>query len=75
MDAIAVIGVSAKSIRVILTTERIIYAGKWRTVPDYFDVKGQDAAYRKEFEVLSHWYTFRQCGVQSVQVFENVKVA
>lgn len=75
MDAIAVIGVSRTSVRVVLTTGRVVYQGKWKLIPSYIDIGKRDAAYIAEFKALAMHMKFRQCGVQDVQVFENGKVA
>lgn len=75
MDAncIAVIGVSPHSIRVVLSARRWVHGTgmQWSDAPIWFDVKGRDAAYRREFECLANWYAFKQSGVNEVSVFEN----
>jgi hypothetical protein len=71
MDTIAIIGVSQTSIRVVLTAERIVYAGKWRGIPDWFDIGRKEAAYMAEFRVLATHMVFKQLGQNDVQIFAN----
>lgn len=71
-NAIAVIGVSQTSIRVVLTAERVVYAGKFKGVPDWFDIPARDPYYA-EFKLLAMWMVLRQCGQNGVRVFENRK--
>jgi hypothetical protein len=71
MNAIAVIGVSHKSIRVVLTAEKVVYAGRYNLTPDWFDIGKREAAYMAEFRLLATHMVFKQVGQNGVQIFAN----
>lgn len=68
MDAIARIAIGSR-IRVILNAQRIVYVGRWTSVPVWFDIGLRDMAYAAEFKALA-------CVMSPPQYlwFNNVKV-